>query len=158
MQTGTGNDRGTIATVAVAVAALAWLGVGIAAVAGVWPGDAAPTSAETTVEGTPPGAMGHAELLVAAWLEAGAGAEDAVAELTVADVDLTGVEPGSRYAARTAVLATEPTEDGWTVTVGVDVLRLDGEGYVPDGLHRYAVDVVPTAGGFTATDLPREVR
>lgn len=158
METGTSGDRRTIATVAVAIAAVAWLGVGIAAVAGVWPPGDAGTNATATVETVPPGAIGHAELTVAAWLEAGAGAEDALAALTDADVDLTGVEPGSRYAARTAVLATETTAEGWLVTVGVDVLRLDGDGYVPDGLHRYAVPIVADGAGFTAADLPHEVR
>lgn len=153
------GDRATAPIVAMSIAGLAWLGVGVVALTDAWPSGSPPaeaTTADATEPGAPPpGALGHAELLVAAWLEAGDGATAAVETLVSGDVDLAGVTAGSRYAARTAIVDTATTPDGWTVTVGVEVLRRDGDGYVAAGLHRYVVEVRPAPDGFTAIGLPR---
>ena len=101
---------------------------------------------------------GFAELFVAAYLSAGSGQEQALRPYYQGPLDLTGVTPSARYAARTTAVEVAHLGSGpWVVNVGAEVLSADGGGYVPAGTHYYRVKVASRGGRFVATALPAEV-
>ena len=140
--------------VKVATAGL-WVLVALAGAGGlralVWRGSPVPAAA-------PAGAAGFAEMYVAAYLEAGAGQEQTLRPYYPAAVDLHDVIPSSRYAARTAAVASsEPSPGYWAITVGAEVLVAARGGYVRAGTHFYRVGVMSATGPLVATSLPAEV-
>ena len=140
--------------VKVATAGL-WVLVALAGAGGlralVWRGSPVPAAA-------PAGVAGFAEMYVAAYLEAGAGQEQTLRPYYPAAVDLHDVIPSSRYAARTAAVASsEPSPGYWAITVGAEVLVAARGGYVRAGTHFYRVGVMSATGPLVATSLPAEV-
>ena len=132
-----------------------WVLVALAGAGGlralVWGASPAPAAA-------PAGVAGFAEMYVAACLEAGAGQEQTLRPYYPAAVDLHDVIPRSRYAARTATVASsEPSPGYWAITVGVEVLVAAEGGYVRAGTHFYRVGVMSATGPLVATSLPAEV-
>jgi hypothetical protein len=134
-----------------------WVLIALAGAGGlralVWP--AAPTTSRTVA---PAGIAGFAEMYVAAYLEAGAGQEQTLRPYYPQTVDLHDVPPFSRYAARTAAVATSESAPGyWAVTVGAEVLVAAQGGYVRAGTHYYRIGVMSASGPLVATSLPAEV-
>lgn len=153
------RQRATVA--AIAVAATAWLGAGIAAAAGLWPAAAVPATSlheqgSDRPDEVPPGAAGTAELVVAAWL---GGAEADLSQLgPLARGGLPASPPeGTRYAARAATVAAEPAgRDRWRLTVAVQGLRRSGDAYTPDGIAWFTVTVDAATVPPVVTDGPTE--
>jgi len=144
--------------VKVAATAL-WVLVALAGAGGlralVWAPSPAAGTAPTAV---PAAIAGFAEMYVAAYLEAGAGQEQSLRPYYPGPVDLHDVVPASRYAARTAAVASsEPSPGYWAVTVGAEVLVAAQGGYVRAGTHFYRVGVMSATGPLVATSLPAEV-
>ena len=144
--------------VKVATAGL-WVLVALAGAGGlralVWGASPAPASAPAAA---PAGVAGFGEMYVAAYLEAGAGQEQTLRPYYPAAVDLHDVIPRSRYAARTATVASsEPSPGYWAITVGAEVLVAAEGGYVRAGTHFYRVGVMSATGPLVATSLPAEV-
>lgn len=141
---------------------LLWSLIALAAAGGLrglvagTPGPAAP---KPVPPGPPSGVEGFAQMFVAAWLQAGAGSEASLRPYLHSPVDLAGIPPASRYAARTAVLSDVQVAPGyWSVTVGAEVLAASGGGgYAPGGTHDYQVSVFAGPGAPVATALPAEV-
>ncbi|HEY2667722.1 MAG TPA: conjugal transfer protein [Actinomycetota bacterium] len=136
-----------------------WVLVALAGAGGlralVWSGSPAAGSAPAAA---PAAVAGFAEMYVAAYLEAGAGQEQALHPYYPAAVDLHDVIPRSRYAARTAAVASsEPSPGYWAITVGAEVLVAAQGGYVGAGTHFYRVGVMSATGPLVATSLPAEV-
>jgi len=97
-------------------------------------------------------------MYVAAYLEAGSGQEHTLRPYYPEAVDLHDVTPSSRYAARTAAVASSESAPGyWAVTVGAEVLVAAQGGYVRAGTHYYRVGVMSASGPLVATSLPAEV-
>jgi hypothetical protein len=129
-----------------------------------------PAPAPVQASGTGP--AGFAQLYVAAYLEAGEGTEKSLIPYYSGSVALT-VQPGTRTAARSAVIATKQVQPGyWSVTVAADVTVKDNKGTSTDaGVQYYRVGVEATgpadAGGtaksgnaptaYAATSLPAQV-
>jgi hypothetical protein len=139
-----------------AATSLLWLLIALAAAGGfralVWPGRPVPPAPAAAEAG------GFAEMFVAAFLEAGAGQEQSLHAFYPGPVDLRDVTPGSRYASRTSVVASEAVGPGYrAVTVGAEVLVLASGGYLRAGVHYYRVGVSLGARGPVATSLPAEV-
>ena len=136
-----------------------WVLVALAGAGGlralVWGGPPAPASGPAAA---PAAVAGFAETYVAAYLEAGAGQDQTLRPYYPAAVDLHDVIPRSRYAARTAAVASsEPSPGYWAITVGAEVLVAAEGGYVRAGTHFYRVGVMSATGPLVATSLPAEV-
>jgi len=142
-----------------AATATLWVLIALAGAGGlralVWGG---PPAAASPAAAAPAGVTGFAEMYVAAYLEAGAGQEQTLRPYYPNAVDLHDVLPSSRYAARTAAVASsEPSPGYWAITVGAEVLVAAQGGYVRAGTHYYRVGVMSASGPLVATSLPAEV-
>jgi hypothetical protein len=136
-----------------------WVLVALAGAGGlralVWRGSPAAASGPAAA---PAAVAGFAEMYVAAYLEAGAGQEQTLRSYYPAAVDLHDVIPSTRYAARTAAIASsEPSPGYWAIMVAAEVLVAAQGGYVRAGTHFYRVGVMSATGPLVATSLPAEV-
>ncbi|HVX17440.1 MAG TPA: hypothetical protein VHA73_05350 [Acidimicrobiales bacterium] len=110
------------------------------------------------MNGLPVGAGGFAELFVASYLQAGAGAETTLAPFVGGTIDVAAMTPGSLYVPRTAVVAAEPAGPGyWRVTVAADVLEDVSGSYVAAGVRYFEVGVTSGPSGLAVAAPPAEV-
>lgn len=154
-----------------AVTACLWTAVAAGAVTGpaaltVAAGSPAQPPAPAASPTSSVAAEGFAELFVAAWLAAGEGQGQQLEPFLGRQVDLDGIRPARRWAARTITVGATRTGQGWTVTVAADVLiaadgQADGQpargGWTPAGLAYYQVAVAEGDGHLVALDLPARV-
>ena len=133
-----------------------WVMIALAAAGGLRSLIGAPAQEAPAGSAQPPaGAAGFAEQYVAAYLEAGAGDEAALAPFYPGPVDLTGVTPSARYVSLAAVVAAAPIgPEYWAITVAADVLDQVAGGYEQGGTSYYRVGVRAYDRTDVATSLP----
>lgn len=135
------------------------------------PSPGATKTPQQTRQASDTGPSGFAQLFVAAYLEAGEGAEKSLAPYYAGSVALTHA-PGTRTATRTAAIASHEISPGyWSVTVAASIAaKTSKDSYRDAGVQYYRVAIqalgprsaggttdTGTAVGYTAVALPAQV-